>query len=249
MRVWELAEELRISTAELIVLVEPYDKYVTSHLATIPEMALRAIKADPPAPTMKTSDYSWYRPPPPPGPPAKPRRRPRRTPGPRQVSFKPPYEEDDHGYGNDPRADLRYEPFWSTRDVAHYFDVKLPTVRQWVARGYLTPAGKQGPSNIFRNEDIYAAVEAIRSRDKVLGASSRPPAPTPRKAQESALDRLPTFSPDVEVTATEAAAMLGLAPATIRAWVRRGHLKPLPSSGPRQLLFRAEDLYRAPGRR
>jgi hypothetical protein len=49
-RVWELAEELRVESAHVLALIEPYDKYVRSHLSTVPELALRAIRADPPNP-------------------------------------------------------------------------------------------------------------------------------------------------------------------------------------------------------
>ncbi|WP_158282892.1 helix-turn-helix domain-containing protein [Nocardioides silvaticus] len=266
MRVWELAESLRITTAELLALIEPYDKYVTSHLATIPEMALRAIQSDPPAPTRKFSDYYWHaeprpRPRPSPAPPAASRLggnpfsgrrgRLRRRPGPRPVSFEPPYEEDDHGWGNDPTADLKYEPIWSTRDVARYYDVKPATVRQWVARGYLTPEGKEGPSHVFaRNEvmDAWADISARRNESGKASSQSWPPS-RPRGLHATDLDRLNKVTPESLVTITEAAVMLGLAPATIRSWIRRGHITPHPTSTPRRTLVSVADVHAAARRK
>ena len=257
MRVWELAERLRITTAELIALIEPYDRYVTSHLATIPEIALRAIQADAPSPTRQFGDYHWHASPPAtpaavpnqPGrsPVARRRRRPRRRPGPAPVSFEPPFEMDDDGWANDPTKELQYEPTWSTRDVAHYFQVKPATVRKWVDRGYLVPDGRQGSSHVFARDDVFAAAAAIGARRKEAGRPSfHAGAPTRKRGLTShELDRLAKVRPDSLVTPTEAAAMLGLSPATIRSWIRRGHLRPHRTSTSRRTLIPVADLYEA----
>lgn len=261
MRVWELAENLQITPAELLALIEPFDSYVTSHLCTVPEMALRAIQANPPEPTRKHGEYYWHANPVPLSRPVAaqpgsarpvsipfvnggPRRR--RRPGPEPVSFKPPYDEDDRRC-NDPTIELTYEPTWSTRDVAHYFGVKPSTVRQWVARGHLTPDGKHGPSHVFHKNDIFAATAAINARKNTAGKPSRRAGESNRPGGLSTRDlhRLAKVSPGTLLTITDAAAILGLAPATIRAWIRRGHVSPHHTSTPRRVLITLEDLYQA----
>jgi excisionase family DNA binding protein len=255
---------MRITTAELLALIEPYDKYVTSHLAVVPEMALRALQANPPEPTRKYGDYYWHVTPPHPTrpvpgqpAPARPggnpfapgrqRRRPRRRPGPAPVTFEPPYEEDLRGRSNDPLADLRYEPTWSTRDVARYYKVKTATVRKWIARGHLAPAGKQGASYIFDSEDIYEATSAINARKNTRGRPSFQDGQPVRDRGLTTrdLDRLTKVTPDALITITEAATLLGLSPATIRTWIYRGHLTSHTTSTPRRVLITVDDLYQA----
>lgn len=298
MRVWELAEELHVLSVDILELIKPHDPYVTSHLANVPRQALDAIRAAPPAAKWHPGEYyDWHphadRPAPttgrgatPKGPPRKIRRRP----GPRRVSFEPPYEEGEDGYPDDTLEELRYEPIWSTVDVAAFYRVKPATVRQWVHRGHLLPAGKVGPSYVFERRAVYAATDAIRQR-RTRPGYPRPttaPAPdtnrtTPSEAPASlmyvqdmwslddidpectedparldnwALNRLKNVTPNALITTGEAAVMLGVAPATIRSWVRRGHLSPspprqVPASGrrPRASLFRLVDVYSAARRR
>src|SRR5690349_24806616 len=119
----------------MLRLVQAYDRYVTSHLSAVPQQALDGIRADPPRPRWPDHahrierDDDWL---PPPAAPtvAAPRgtfppHGQRRRPGPRRVTFKPPYEEDEDGYGNDPVAELEFEPTWSARDVAEYAGVSI----------------------------------------------------------------------------------------------------------------------------
>lgn len=282
-RVWELAEELHVLSADILELIRPHDPWVTSHLAAVPRQALDAIRAAPPAPKWHAGEYyEWHTPPPGyrPAPPAPPtptrprRRRYRRRPGPKLISFEPPYEETNDGYGNNPTEDLRYEPIWSTRDVARYYGLTPATIRQWVRRGHLEPCGTSGPSHIFAREDVYAAAGAVARRRKTTAtpAPATPPGDPhqerpsgrrpPRGRRPNDLDqssvgigsaklqRLAAVTPKALVTTNEAATLLGLAPATIRAWVRRGHLAPAtPPAGQRQLHFRLADLDQAARRR
>lgn len=298
-RVWELAEELRVTSSVVLKLIEPYDSYVTSHFSNVPRQALDAIRASPPTPLWRPGEYSlghpWqrtYAQTPPAGAarpsagaagpgvprdagaPVPPRpKRFRRRPGPARVTFEPPYEVDENGYSNDPTGELRYEPIWSTRDVATYFGVEPATVRKWVARGYLQPCGKQGPSHTFERHSVYAALDAIRDRTKAPGQpapgrdaadvdardpyTSRRPGRRVRRGGITtyereigplgtlALHRLAVTSPESLLTTTETATVLGVSPATIRSWVRRGHLTPSRASTARGHRFRLTDVYTA----
>jgi DNA-binding transcriptional MerR regulator len=189
-RVWELAEELRVTSSDVLELIKQYDAYVTSHFAAVPRQALDAIRASPPQPRWSFGDYWDMRTEPSSisatvGPSSTPApRKPlrfRRRPGPERITFEMPYEEDEDGYGNDPLEDLQYEPIWSTRDVAAYYDVKRSTVRQWVRRGHLKPCGKEGPSHIFEREDVFTATDAIAARRRKPGLPDpAKPRPTPR---------------------------------------------------------------------
>lgn len=264
MRVWELAEELGVMSADILDLIKPHDAYVTSHLATVPRQALDAIRANPPAERWQPHQYDewhpWNRTPasfvPRPTPLTDPatgrRRRWRLRPGPKPITFEPPYEEDARGYGNDTIAELTYEPIWTTRDITRYYGVNAATVRQWVKRGHLAPCGKQGPSHTFRRHDIAAAVNAINGRRTATGQPKDPRPGEHGGLNAAALNRLANVKPNTIVTTTEAAALLGLAPSTIRAWVRRGHLKPSRASidpPTRGLYFRLEDIHEAARRR
>jgi len=293
-RVWELAEELRVLPTDVLELIKPYDTYVTSHLATVPRQALDAIRAHPPEPVpgyyglqderrrrrlprmlREAEDQATvarqHARPSRPRPGTPPRRRYRHRPGPKPVSYEPPYEDlDDDGYGVDPTRELQWEPVWSTRDVARYYGVKPATVRSWVTRGHLTPCGTDGPSHIFRRSDIRDAVTAIAGRRKRPAFPAKPSRqgdldtqaqaaspltrrrPTPHGIAHPSLQRLAAVTPNATVTTAEAAKLTGLAPATIRAWVHRGHLTPAtraPDQPAREQRYRLEDLQAATRRR
>ena len=231
--------------------------------------------APPATPTSRRADGPAFRPgtnpfhrqPSPPGrrpgqlpgqPTALPRRR--RRPGPAPVTYEGPREPDpyDDDLYLDPRADLRYEPVLSTRDVATLCEVSPACVRQWVTRGHLTPIGKNGPSAIFETTAVLAAAHDIGHRRKRRGTPTDPNtrrvAPpslhrpgTPISTVE--LHRLARVYPRLALDTTGAAGLLGVKPVTIRSWVHRGHLQPLPTSTPRHLEFRFTDLLRTLGHR
>jgi excisionase family DNA binding protein len=60
-----------------------------------------------------------------------------------------------------------------------------------------------------------------------------------------ALHRLAAVSPESLLTTAEAATIVGMSAATIRSWVRRGHLAPSRTSTARGLRFRLTDVYDA----
>ncbi|MDQ3485363.1 MAG: hypothetical protein M3445_08145 [Actinomycetota bacterium] len=71
---------------------------------------------------------------------------------------------DRYGDGNNPTDGLRYEPIWSTRDVARFLGIEAATVRQWVRCGNLQPCGAEGASHVFEREVVLAAIDAIEER-------------------------------------------------------------------------------------
>jgi hypothetical protein len=69
---------------------------------------------------------------------------------------------------HDPLEDLRYAEEITTRDVADLLGVTQAAVRRWVVRGYISPVGRFGPSNVFRPNDVLAAYEQITRDEKRL---------------------------------------------------------------------------------
>jgi DNA-binding transcriptional MerR regulator len=181
---------------------------------------------------------------------AQPGRRPRRRPGPAPVTYQRPpepyYEDDDYAYYSDPLEDLRHEPVMSTRDVADLCGITPAGVRQWVTRGHLTPIDTDGPSHIFNTRDVLAAERAIVARSRHLGLGATPvplrPAGGPLRPSDlggvnrppgrhtaADLARLMRVYPNLVLDTAQAAALLGLKTATIRSWVHRGRLTPIPT--------------------
>ncbi|KAA1399914.1 helix-turn-helix domain-containing protein [Aeromicrobium ginsengisoli] len=205
MRVYELGRELGISSDEVARSLR-----LPSHLSSVPPSAADALRAANPSPA-------------PPG--NRPNNRFRRRPGPRLVTFEPPYDEDTTlGW----RRDLDYEPVWSTRDVAHYFDVRPSTVRQWVKRGYLKPTGTERGSSVFDSRAVRIAhdeIEARTHRTSGLGARIHP----------RHHHRL--------ISTADAARAVGVAPSTVRSWISRGRLTTSRDENG-QVLVRVADVAR-----
>lgn len=150
-----------------------------------------------------------------------------------------PESGDEYG---DRISDLRYEREMTTRDVADFLRVTQASVRQWVARGYLSPKRQERSSNVFASDDVFAAFELIAARRKATGH-------TPRSegyvAGSSPADRIPPKHYDAIITTSEAARLVQVRPATIRSWIHRGHLTPASSSAPRAVRLRVEDVVNA----
>jgi len=257
MRVYQLAHELGTSSRELIDRLRADGEWVASHLSRVPEPHVRRLRAtdsvrqdsrvDSPdslvtgrptdLPELSNPDKDER----PLGrEPWPPRMTPRlrRRPGPRPLSFQqPPVDQYD-----DPVENLRYEPELTTRDVADLLGVTPATVRMWVRRGHITPIGKYRNSNVFDTGAVRDAHDAIRSRTKSVGSSRRDESEW--RLPQPAVN-IPAKFHDVIVDVRQAAALAKVRPATIRTWIHRGHLQPLPSSQPREVRLRVGDVFKA----
>lgn len=247
MRVYELAGALGLPSSEVIAQLRADGEWVDSHLSTVPQPVADRYLPERPAPVQRQpADLTFVerRPsyPRPWFPPVEPRpaRRLRfkRRPGPRPFTMQQPAR---HEY-DDPIEDLRYEPEITTRDVSDLLDVTQATVRRWVARGYISPVGKFGPSNLFNTREVLAAHDDIEVRRKATGQARR----EYRYGVElRPTDRIPPKHNDAVVDVGEAARLIDVRPATIRSWIHRGHLTPLGSSKPRAIRFRLGDVITA----
>jgi hypothetical protein len=246
MRVYELAQALDVPSRDVIARLRADGEWVDSHLSVVPGPVVTRYLPERPASLPAR----------PPGPahvgrrPSQPRLsfqatairlalwpRVRRSPGPAPCTLRRwPADESD-----DPVRDLRYAVEITTRDVADLLDVTQATVRRWVARGYVSPVGKFGPSNVFRTDEILVAYDKIAARRKATGQrSSYGYLVEPRPA-----DRIRPEHYDAIVSIGEAARLIAVSPATIRSWIHRGHLIPLTSSKPRASRLRLGDVITA----
>ena len=226
---------------------------MTSHLNKVPGPLVATIVANAPPPSKTASDYL----PPPPTTAeraawqqareaydAETRRLRRKRPGPRPVTMSLPYDEG--AYYRDEEDELRAQGEASTRDLTFFTGVKASTIRQWVSRGYITPVRKVAGSNIFDVDDFLTAYHAISARRsaRIRARRRHPHSPRRKPGLTSAqFERLNRVHPNRLVTLPEAANMTGVAAATIRTWIHRGHLAAHPTSRPRALKFRVRDLY------
>lgn len=103
----------------------------------------------------------------------------------------------------------------TAREAAEELEVSASTIRQWVHRGHLKASGRRGRALVYLRSELERAQATARSNT----SRTPPPRPTPH---EFALRPISTV---------EAAIAVGVAPSTIRMWVHRGLLRPLPVPG------------------
>lgn len=135
-------------------------------------------------------------------------------------------DDDEHG---------RHEDITAAAAAARH-RVSAATVRQWAARGYITPTGKRGRAVLYDAHDVSRA--AAERRDAV----SEQRRPVPRV-------RIQSRDLDAAVSTRDAATIAGVTPATIRTWAARGHLAPVTEPGKRPQLYRVQDVLKAARRR
>ncbi|WP_425432711.1 helix-turn-helix domain-containing protein [Georgenia soli] len=162
----------------------------------------------------------------------------KRRPGPRQFTKRRPPEDE----WDDPIRNLRYESEITTRDVASLLSVTPATVRRWVARGYISPVGKLGPSNLFSTREVLAAYDDIKARRKATAQGRRTHG---YLVELRPIDKIRPKHYDAVVDVSEAARLIQVSPSTIRSWIHRGHLKPLASSQARATQLRLGDVIAA----
>ena len=237
MRVYELARSLGLPPRDVVDRLRADGEWVESHLSTVADPVADRYLPDRPAPVHRQPVHPTpiERPASCPGaspPRAEPRptrgTRFKRPPGPRPFTMRHPAEDE---YDN-PLDGLRYQPEITTRDVADLLGVTRATVRRWVARGYISPVGKSGPSNLFNTRAVLAAHDDIQARRKATG-QARP------------IDRIRPKHYEAVVTVGDAARLIGVSPSTIRSWIHRDYLIPLGSSRPRAVRLRVGDVITA----
>lgn len=256
MRVYELARTLGVSSRALVEQLRSEGEWVTSHMSGVPEPRVRMLIGRlkeqgrdlslAPAQDEEQSTNSPTVPNRPQGsgpllPTGLPRRFWRRRPGPARLTFLGAGADED----DDPTWYLSREPELTTRDVADLLRVTRATVRMWVRRGHITPIGKHGSSNVFETQSVLSAYDAIRSRTKPI-----PPSPLePGWSRVRPSVNIPARYHDAVVNVREAADLAQVRPATIRSWIHRGHLKPVPAAQPREVRLRVGDVFKAARRR
>lgn len=138
--------------------------------------------------------------------------------------------------GDDDEDSWPEEPRWwdwvgpaelSTPEAAAAFRVTPATVRQWVRRGHLDPLRRQGRTLIFDARAVYQASMATDKRNRQPGGL----APRTGRREGIAAAGIPGSLMRAEATAAQAAHLVGVSAATVRAWVHRGHLAPASKSG------------------
>lgn len=144
-----------------------------------------------------------------------------------------------------PRGARRAPQDVTSRAAGELLRLSPSVIRQWVARGYLVPVGKQGNANLFKLEDVRTVRNeaAARTRRTAGDAAASPTAAGWELRDAEPWRRIPAKYYDLVVTGPRAAALVGVSPSTIRMWVARGHLKPqTPGARP---LFRVRDVLTA----
>jgi DNA-binding transcriptional MerR regulator len=239
MRVYELARALGRPSSDVIAQLRANGEWVDSHLSTVPRPVVgRYLPELPPSDQTNQSISTREHYPRPRLPLVDLGALFKGRPGPRPFTMRD-LARDEY---DDTIELLRYAREITTRDVADLLGVKQATVRRWVCRGYLRPVGKLGPSNLFNTREVLAAHDDIVARRKATAQLRR----VDRFHVElRPIHRIRPKHYDADVGVGEAARLLEVSVATIRSWIHRGHLTPLPSSRPRAIRLRLGDVITA----
>ncbi|SQI33800.1 translation initiation factor 2 infb [Rhodococcus coprophilus] len=108
-------------------------------------------------------------------------------------------------------------------EAGQILGIRPDRIRQWASRGYIQGKGKRGRATLYDRDDLMRAQSETRSRTK-------DPEVFPKLGISDAYyNRL--------ITTNEVAVLFGVAPSTVRSWIRRGHLTPV-RRGNRGWLFK-----------
>lgn len=145
-------------------------------------------------------------------------RRPRPAPTRRAVERPARPHGDDRDWWDYDNPWTRCPDQVTTAEAARLCRVPPATIRKWASRGYLAAVGRRGRNPLYDPRQLAEAQADVAARTR-----TGPPI-TPR---------VPLRSKDLDalVYGPEAAALVGVAPSTIRTWVLRGRLRPLDHPG------------------
>ena len=201
-RVYELAKQLGFSSQRVLEEARRAGAYVRSASSLLPDDVVAAVRAT--AGSVVPVEPSGHA-------PALPASRTRRSAWPNPFAVpRPPRSEDDWWDDEWDRRDP--DVLLSAREVARELRVTAAAVRQWASRGYLRADSMQGREKLYRRGDAISAQRTASQKTRR--------APAPFSVPRSLIQR--------PVTTREAALICGVAESTIRMWVHRGRLAPLP---------------------
>ena len=121
-------------------------------------------------------------------------------------------------------------PEVTAAEAARLCGVRPATIRQWASRGYLAAVGRRGRSPLYNSQQLAGAQTGVQDRTR-----TGPPIRPTVALRSKDLDAL--------LYGAEAAALVGVAPSTIRMWKMRGRLRPVDRPG--RPLFRVKDVLQA----
>ncbi|QOV96799.1 translation initiation factor IF-2 N-terminal domain-containing protein [Rhodococcus pyridinivorans] len=113
---------------------------------------------------------------------------------------------------NKPKPAMTQSQLITAVEAGQILGLRPDRIRQWASRGYIQGKGKRGRATLYDRDDLRQAQSETRSRTK-------DPEVFPQL-------RIPGAYYNRLITTNEVAALFGVAPSTVRSWIRRGHLTP-----------------------
>lgn len=124
---------------------------------------------------------------------------------------------------NKPEPALPQSQLVTAVEAGQIMGIRPDRIRQWASRGYVQGRGKCGRATLYDRDDLVRVYSETRSR--TIDSEVYPKLYIPHEYYNQL------------ITTNEVAALFGVAPSTVRSWIRRGHLTPL-RRGNRGWLFK-----------